>query len=314
MVYRLLLASLVGMCAVSEAAAQAAAVGDSFSDLAGRPTITVVDESGRETKGRLLLFTPDALTMAVNGQDIVFDRQKLSAVYAHGNSVKKGMIIGVLSGPALLAAAAISGDSIDEAYAIAGAVIFSAIGFGVGTAIDAMIPGHSLVYAAAAGSGDLSRLGGGRVITIVEDSGHETKGRLLSLADNDLTIAVSGGTRSFARPGIAAIFEEGDGLKNGQVIGLAAGAVVGMASGFGATTCGDLWQVRPCSMNDKVKLGMVGAAVLGAIGTGLGAGIDALIPGQRLLYRKAKPAGSTTVSIAPSLSPSRLGLMTSVSW
>jgi hypothetical protein len=132
---------------VTASAQTAPAGGENFSGLLGGRTVSVIDDSGRETTGRLLLFTQDTLTMKVNGGDVVFDRKNVAAVFERGNSVKKGLIIGALSGPALgLVALATDGPSAELAV---GTLIFSAIGVGVGVAVDAMIPGKRLVYAAA---------------------------------------------------------------------------------------------------------------------------------------------------------------------
>lgn len=117
---------------------------ESFSHHLGERTVSVIDDSGYDIRGRLLLFTPDTVTVEVNGREMVIERKNVAAVYERGNSVKKGMIIGLLSGPALgLAAAATDGPSAEVAIF---SVIISAMGVGVGAAIDAMIPGKRLIY------------------------------------------------------------------------------------------------------------------------------------------------------------------------
>ena len=106
----------------------------------------------------------------------------------------------------------------------------------------------------------------------------------------------------------------GDSLKNGMMIGLVTGAAIGIAAGVSSTDCGGFFAVRPCNDGDKARLGVVGGAVLGALGMGVGVGIDALMTGRRVVYERPRRSGGPSISIAPSFAPSIKTLSLAVAW
>ena len=166
-----------------------------------------------------------------------------------------------------------------------------------------------------------SGIANGRTIMVIDDTGIETSGRLLRFTAEELTIAVDGRDRTFERRRVEAIYQRGDSVKNGMAIGFFVGAAAGFATGVRRTECGDHDYVTgyqyshvPCTGTEKVTEGLTIGALTGLLGVGIGAGIDKIIPGRRLLYERPKQAGTTVFSIVPSLAPSRLGLLTSVSW
>ena len=316
----LLLTFLISLCAISGASAQTAPGGaEGFSALLGGNDIIVIDDSGRETKGELLRFTPENLTLAVKGREVAFDRQHVAAVYERTNGVKKGMILGLLSGPALGLAAAITGDA--DALVVLGAVVFSAIGFGVGTAVDAMIPGKRLVYERAGGPDNFDGQPAGGHVIVATNSGVETSGRLLRFTTDELTLSVNGSDRTFARHQITSILARGDSIKNGVTIGLLTGAATGFLTGVMKDDCDHTPVVGPayftpldCYADEKIVQGLKQGALASLAGAGIGAVIDKLITGRRLVYGTQKDRAPVAISIVPSLAPSRIGVMTSVSW
>ena len=329
MVRALRIALLFNLLVISVASAQPAVEGTStIGSVATGRTIIVVDESGRETQGKLVRFTPDHLTMAVKNRDMDFDVPNVSVVYERTNSVKKGMILGALSGPALGIVAATDGGP--EAFYIV-TVVFGAIGFAIGTAIDAAIPERRLIYqkgqlaAGPRGAEGFSFTAAGRKVIVVDRSGTESRGRLLHIGSDDVTVTIDGRARTFAREQVTAIYERGDSKKNGMLIGFAAGVATGMVTGASKTRCGRNYggggiiqapsYYSPCSGEERLKQGLREGLGLGLVGTGLGAAIDALIPGRRLIYQRPEDAAATTTfTIVPVLAPSRIGVMTSVSW
>lgn len=319
------LALLMNFGAISVASAQP--VTDGAGDLstlvgAGR-TFIVVDAAGRETRGKALRFTPEQLTMMVGAAEVSFDRQNVTAVYERTNSVKKGLIIGLLSGPALALAAVLSGD--DDPLIIIGAVVFSGIGAAVGTTVDALIPERHLIYGmprkAFGQLEDLTPLASGRTMIVADGSGRETDGHLLSLSSDGLAMTVDGQARIFTRQQVAALYERGDSIKNGLILGLVAGGVAGFAKGASKDDCDHTPVVGPayftpldCSAGEKWAEGSKVGGLLGLAGAGIGAVFDKLIVGRRLLYQGQHASPRATVSVAPSLGVSRIGLLTSVSW
>lgn len=177
---------------------------------------------------------------------------------------------------------------------------------------------------APSGSEDFSGMTKGRELIVVEESGVENIGRLLRVTPDTLTMTIDGKIHTFTRQQVTAIFERGDSVKNGAVIGLVAGAATGLIAGASKTTCGRdnvgfgliaaYLYYSPCTVNERVSQGLREGAVLGLLGAGIGAAVDALIPGRRLLYEKPQRTAGAAISIAPSLAVSTVGLQASVQW
>jgi len=212
---------------------------------------------------------------------------------------------------------------------LAAGAFLGVIGLGIGTGIDALIPGRKLIYARSPSTTgvrderDFTSLAT-RPVTVADDTGTETTGSLVSLTADEVTVRTNGQDRSFARERVAAIFERGDSVKNGLSIGFVTGFSLGMAAGVSKTQCGRnnvgiglitaYLSYTPCSVNERISQGLSEGVLAGVIGLGLGTAIDAMIPGRREIYRRPVTTPAATVSIAPSLAPSRVGLLMSVSW
>ena len=154
---------------------------------------------------------------------------------------------------------------------------------------------------------DFSRLDPGRKFVVVSDSGTEMRGRLARSTPETLAMVVKGREVVFQREQVTRVFELGDSLRNGMIVG-------GLAGGsLGAFVVGGFAGWGGCSGACQAGAAIGGGALFGLMGVAAGAGIDAIITGRRLIYEKAKPAGAA-FSIVPSLSPSRVGLMTRVVW
>lgn len=318
-------ALVISLISMSEVSAQTARPPlDEMANLGAGRRITVVDDSGANTNGTLVRFTPDALTLAVKGQDVVFDRQQVTAVFERGDSLMNGMLIGLVPGVVALAAAG------DDDYAQAGSIVLMAIGLGVGTVVDALIKGRRPVYGTQTRGDkttelqDFGTLVKGRAVIVVDDSGRETHGRMLRLTADALTMTVDGRDRTLARQKVSAIFEQGDSVKNGMRNGFLAGAVVGIAAGVSKTQCGrdpvgiGFIQVSSryelCTSGERITRGLGVGTLMGGIGVGLGAAVDALIPGRRLVYEKAKRANAPAISLLPTFAPASTGLQMRMSW
>lgn len=176
---------------------------------------------------------------------------------------------------------------------------------------------------APSSSEDFSGMTKGRELIVVEESGVENIGRLLRVTPDTLTMTIDGKIHAFTRQQVATIFERGDSVKR-AVIGLVAGAAIGLTAGASKTNCGRqnvgiglisayLYH-SPCTLNERVSQGLREAALLGVLGAGIGAAVDALIPGRQVLYKKPQRTAGTAISIAPSLAESAVGLLGSVSW
>jgi hypothetical protein len=163
-------------------------------------------------------------------------------------------------------------------------------------------------------SEDFGGLTAGREITVFDDGGSETRGRLLRFTADSLTIVADRRVLVFDRPQVYRVYARGDPLKTGMLIGFLTGAAFGIAAGLGTDCGGFLGPIRPCTGGEKLRLVAVGSGVFGALGLGLGAGIDALITGRRLVYLRPPRAEAPTVTFGPSFGPSGAGLVLSVAW
>jgi hypothetical protein len=335
MIRTLRLALLMNVCTMSVASAQPApSSAEDFSGLGHGRTITVVSDDGRTTTARLLRFTPETLAVAIEGREVVFERNHVARIVEHGDSVRNGMKIGAIAAGSfgvLVGIGAAAWASEDQVLVAAIPVaIFGLVGAGIGAGIDGLITGHRQLYERTPGARveggpeDFSGLSSGRAVTVVEDSGVSNTGRLRRVTPDTVTMTLAGGERTFTRQHVTAIFERGDPVKNGGAIGLLTGAAIGFTAGASKTTCGRndvgfglisaYLSHSPCTASERIGQGLREGALLGVFGAGLGVVVDALIPGQRILYESPKQKSGTAIAIAPSLGPSRIGFLTSVSW
>jgi len=149
-----------------------------------------------------------------------------------------------------------------------------------------------------------TRLRPGDTIWVTDARGREVKGRILSLGAEELTLE-GGGDRTFGAPDVTTIaVRRSDSIGNGALIGLAVGGGLAVAgcvaeSGYSDSFCPAYILLYP------------------AMGLGIGAGIDALIPGKKILaYRAPGAAGapSARLSIAPFVTPRVKGVAVSFAY
>jgi hypothetical protein len=147
-----------------------------------------------------------------------------------------------------------------------------------------------------------TRLRPGDTIWVTDSQGRAVKGRILSLSTDALTLE-GGSRRSFGAPDVSAIrLRLGDPLGDGALIGLGVGgglALVGCLVSVDGSDAG--WCV-------------LAAGVYGGIGAGIGVGIDALIPGKKILAYRAPASGGSPparLSIAPFVTPRARGVAVS---
>ena len=148
-----------------------------------------------------------------------------------------------------------------------------------------------------------TRLRPGDTVWVTDAQGREVKGKIQALAPKAITLQ-GDGPRSFTAGDVRAIrMREGDSLRSGALIGLGVGVILGTLSvaSFEGTGVDYAW----------------GAAIGGAICAGIGVGIDALIPGKKVVaYRAPGPAGapSARLSLAPVITPRAKGVAVSYSF
>ena len=136
-------------------------------------------------------------------------------------------------------------------------------------------------------------------VTVTDSTGQELTGRITSLSPASLTLLVEGSQRVFDEADVGDIRQRRpDSLENGAMYGWSTGAVLGALLAISVE--GDAQAAGICG----------GALFLGLMGSGIGAGIDALIWGRRVIYRSSGSARRFTVS--PLVSRGRRGVAVSL--
>ena len=127
---------------------------------------------------------------------------------------------------------------------------------------------------------------------------------------NSLSLLTDGRRTEIPLAAITLIARPNDGLGNGALIGFGSGAIVGFLASTVGMESGDECELTfgPCG---GPQFSMTAAQVFGAVGTGLGVLVDALIRRDRVLYRRA--SGSRTY-VTPLIGPHVRGAQIGFSW
>ena len=142
----------------------------------------------------------------------------------------------------------------------------------------------------------------GDTVTITDAQGIRTQGRLAQLSQSSISLSVDGAMRQFQEAGVDTIARRApDSLQNGALTGMVIGG------GLAALAIGT---AVPGSEAGWVA---IGALLYGGIGAGLGAGIDALIEGRRVIYARS-PSTRATLGVSPILRDRNKGVMVSLRW
>jgi hypothetical protein len=141
-------------------------------------------------------------------------------------------------------------------------------------------------------------------ITLVDVAGTETDGRIGLLTRDRLTLLTPAGPRNLSESDVEQIRQRrGDSLRNGAIIGAAAGAGYGLAMLAITAAYSDGGGVIPSG----VVSGMV---LFTGLGAAAGVGIDALITRRQVIYR-ARP-GESRFTVSPMLGGGRRGAAVTV--
>ena len=113
-------------------------------------TLTVTDSTGQRMRGRLAELSASSLRLDVSGGLRQFQDSDIDTIEKRGSdSLKNGALIGmaVSGGLAVLGMAASGVASEDPGFFVAGTLLYSGIGAGIGVGIDALIEGRHVIYA-----------------------------------------------------------------------------------------------------------------------------------------------------------------------
>ena len=142
----------------------------------------------------------------------------------------------------------------------------------------------------------------GDTVSVLDRAGQEVRGTISELSSSALALTVAGNRRRFLEGDIDAIRKRGpDSLANGAKWGLAAGAGLGLLAGISiAAEYGE---------GGGVYIPLL-ALTYGAMGAGAGAGIDALVSSDRVIFARRGTVSKLTVG--PMLSRGRSGFLASL--
>ena len=135
-------------------------------------------------------------------------------------------------------------------------------------------------------------------VFVTDDRGVETPGRLVRLDADAVVVLVGDEQRRFETARIVRVEKRGDSLRNGALVGAAAGVVNGVLVA-GLIECP---QSRRSCAGMRVGGVLYGAAAYAAVGTA----IDALVQGRTVIYRR--PAVHVTAA------PKGAAVSLTVSW
>jgi hypothetical protein len=140
-------------------------------------------------------------------------------------------------------------------------------------------------------------------VRVIDRAGEEVRGAVAELSSSSLAIMVAGKRRRFAETDIDAIrARRADSLANGAKWGLATGAGFGLLAGISyAAEYEDSYAAIP-----------VFGLIYGGLGAAVGAGIDALISSDHVIF--ARDGSSAKVTVRPILMPGRAGVRASVAF
>ena len=135
-------------------------------------------------------------------------------------------------------------------------------------------------------------------ITVTDSAGREQTGRIVDLSPSALALFIDGARHDFREVQVHSIRQwRQDSLKNGAWFGFAVGAALGATA----------LNPRADIAAPALFLGLLAAA-----GTGIGVGLDALVPSRQVIYQSAGTARRVTV--APLVARDRRGLAVSLSF
>ncbi|HEY3043379.1 MAG TPA: hypothetical protein VGJ39_05115 [Vicinamibacterales bacterium] len=126
-------------------------------------------------------------------------------------------------------------------------------------------------------------------VYVLDRTGEETKGKLVSLTGSAVVLQMDSTTRTFNLTDVVRIDRQGDSMKNGAIIGAVIGGVTGALTAGGLADC-------PGAHSPCTGARVAGFFIATGVWTAIGVGIDALIPGRTLLWKPSSPQASRSSS------------------
>jgi len=157
-----------------------------------------------------------------------------------------------------------------------------------------------------AGSFDQLRLAArlGETLTVIDQSGATTTGKLAALTASELTLIVGKSRRDLVQSDVLTITRHGHGdLAKGARWGFAIGAGIGLMAGL-------YWNSECYGCGSLIPLF---TATYASLGAGLGLGAAAITPTRSVIYSAAGDV-RRRVAVSPIAAPSRFGAALSIAF
>jgi hypothetical protein len=143
-------------------------------------------------------------------------------------------------------------------------------------------------------------------VRVTDATGRETTGKIADLSPTTLALLVDGQRREILAGDVSTIRQRrSDSLATGARVGFAIGAGIGLVGG-----------VAFASVYDEVGPAQIIAIsfMYGAVGAGMGVGMDALVETEQVIYAGAAPtsAAPAAVKIRPVFTRARRGVVVSI--
>ena len=132
---------------------------------------------------------------------------------------------------------------------------------------------------------NLAQLKTGQTVKVIDHKKNALVGEFVRFTETDLTMIVNKQAKTIDRDSVARVTTSGGHRRRNAVIGLAAGAAVGGA-------------FAGCCIEHKSDYAGTAAGSVGGLGA-IGAGIGALISGNKTVYRAGERQQAATPAIAP---------------
>jgi hypothetical protein len=142
----------------------------------------------------------------------------------------------------------------------------------------------------------------GDTLTITDTAGRKVQGRLSEVTPSTLALNVAGRPQQFQHADVDMGEKRGpDSLKNGALTGLAVGgglAALFVGAALSAGEEGGYWY-------------LIALPAYSGMGASIGAGVDALIEGRRVIYARSNSA-TAKMNVMPIVARGRTGVMVSM--
>jgi hypothetical protein len=284
----------------SASAALAQDVAHSFSELRQRvhvdEEVSVTGHDGRRAKGAITSLTDTTLEVRGDAAGRPWEERDVARVSKRQrDSLWNGALLGAFSGAAFIGTAVLvngglEGDSLENVLGLA--AISTGVGALGGVAIDAMVTTERELFRAQppplGAEAAAGRVRVGEAVVVTSADGREVRGRLTELTPTSLAVDVDGRIVEWRQGGWTLRQRQRDSLVNGTFIGMGVGVGIGFAMTAQAAGLYDIMSGSGASAAGVV----VGTLMFGALGAGIGAGIDAAWRDEVVVVGPAGPTGA----------------------